>query len=246
MEEKQAKINISKKSNKNLNKKSEKNAISNNSNVEKQSLKKNLMSDIVDTKLNYFEDFVKKIDNVNNYASLKASEKLEEISFEQKISCNNTNAIKESINLIKFNDFNTQKFDSEFINPEAEEAKLNPVKINEFLDDKLIPSRAFSFSEIGSKEMNSDEINNNKINHEKVLIQNTSGISSLKNKLSLKVKIPVLEKKVHDDKKTETLSIKDPKKTPFSLRENVKSLNNIYEFSILYELSRGELGCFCN
>ncbi len=130
------------------------------------------------------------------------------------------------------------------------EQKVKDEKTNISSDPNLVSSKAFFFNEFGIQNTqreataNNDNKNLNEVAATKIVVINNlnsnilqsngnsgnisnpralGGISSLKNKLSLKVVIPVVDKKILiDANTTQTMSVKENK-------ENLRSLHNIRE-----------------
>jgi len=163
----------------------------------------------------------------------------------------NKNSKKIFSNKVKNENSNSEKKSSAFVLGKFNyEKKVNDISNN--IINNLFGSKVFSFSEVKTEnltllsikndcnyagnELNKSNSNETKSNHQSLNINNLNsnsdinssdlfGISSLKNKLSLKVVIPVLDKKMLNDNNTETLSVKDNKENLLimtNLRENVR------------------------
>lgn len=226
--------------------------------IEKEKLKQN----------NYFEDFVKTIDT-SNAATIgknifcdnfqikqKAAIQIENVkSTEIEKTCSQKiEEITQSKNACKEFEIKNPVETKNFFN---EKNEVNLETHNKSYDSNLIPSQAFSFSELGvqnkptlsaeaannvnknSNEKPADKIVCNSLNINKLHANNVNngnynsvpatqlGISSLKNKLSLKVVIPVHTNKIPNDFNTETLSVKENK-------ENLRNLHVLKENVIIF------------
>lgn len=208
----------------------EESIISNEENIKKDTLFSPI-SKTIKEHINYrqIQNCIKKIDNnnFNNKAKLsnciiinKKSHKIinEEINFH----FNN--------HLIEEGNYNTSlkeisKSIKSHTNLENTTNQLNEVK--NFMINLSSPSSISFFEseakikiQSNTKSENSSHVNNivnnndvNNINNYQNIINSNSqlGISSLKNKLSLKIIIPAINKNIIDDLKTETVSIKENK-----------------------------------